>query len=39
MDTVKEISYAFSYSAKRTGRFKTFLEGADDDTTEALEGR
>jgi hypothetical protein len=39
MDTVKEISYAFSYSAKRTGRFKTFLEGADNDTTEALEGR
>ena len=39
MDTVKEISYAFSYSAKRTGRFKTFLKGADDDTTEALEGR
>lgn len=39
MDVVKEISYAFSYSAKRTGRFKTYLEGADDETTEALEGR
>ena len=39
MDTMKEISYAFSYSTKRTGRFKTFLEGADDDTTEALEGQ
>ena len=24
MDTVKEISYAFSYSAERSGRFKTF---------------
>jgi len=39
MDVVKEISYAFSYSAKRTGRFKTYLEGADNETTEALEGR
>lgn len=39
MDVVKEISYAFSYSAKRTSRFKTYLKGADDETTEAKEGR
>ena len=39
MDVVKEISYAFSYSAKRSGRFKANLEGADEETTEALEGR
>ena len=29
MDTVKEISYAFSYSAERSGRFKTVLKGAN----------
>jgi hypothetical protein len=29
IDTVKDVSYAFHYSSKRTGRFKTMLQQAD----------
>jgi hypothetical protein len=31
IDTVKDVSYAFHYSSKRTGRFKTMLQQADEE--------
>jgi hypothetical protein len=37
--TVKDVSYAFYYSSKRTGRFKTMLQQADEEQLDALDGR
>jgi hypothetical protein len=31
IDSVKDVSYAFHYSSKRTGRFKTMLQQADEE--------
>ena len=31
IDTVKDVSYAFHYSSKRTGRFKIMLQQADEE--------
>ena len=39
IDTVKDVSYAFHYSSKRTGRFKTMLQQADEEQLDALDGR
>ena len=39
IDTVKDVSYAFYYSSKRTGRFKTMLQQADEEQLDALDGR
>ena len=39
IDTVKDVSYAFHYSSKRTGRFKTKLQQADKEQLDALNGR
>ena len=39
IDTVKDVSYAFHYSSKRTGRFKTKLQQADKEQLDALDGR
>lgn len=39
VDIVKDVSFAFSYSSKRTGRFKTMLEQADAEQREVLDGR
>jgi hypothetical protein len=35
----KDVSYAFHYSSKRTGRFKTMLQQADDEQLDAIDGR
>jgi hypothetical protein len=39
IDTVKDVSYAFHYSSKKTGRFKTMLQQADEEQLDALDGR
>ena len=39
IDTVKDVAYAFHYSSKRTGRFKTMLQQADEEQLDALDGR
>ena len=39
IDTVKDVSYAFYYSSKTTGRFKTMLQQADEEQLDALDGR
>ena len=39
IDTVKDVSYAFHYSSKRTGSFKTMLQQADGEQLDALDGR
>jgi hypothetical protein len=38
IDTVKAVSYAFHYSSKRRGRFKTMLQQADEEQLDALDG-
>jgi hypothetical protein len=39
IDTVKDVSYAFHYSSKRTGRCKTMLQQADEEQLDAFDGR
>ena len=39
IDTVKDVSYAFHYSSKRTGRFKTMLQQANEEQLDALDGQ